>query len=153
MKANEVMTRNPNCCLPYVSARMAAGLLTQFDVGFLPVVKDLFTRELVGVITDRDLCTRVLATNSDPDEIAVQDCMTHNPTSCTAETDVWWVLALMAIEGVSRLPVVDAANRLQGIVSIDDLVRHHALPANEICTALGRITVPRIRARVTATGI
>ena len=153
MNAQEVMTRSPSCCLPYVSARLAAGMLARSQVGILPVVEDLFTRKLIGVVTDRDLCIRVLATRNDPDAMAVGDCMTKQPVCCAAEDDVRRVLVLMGIAGVRRIPVVDQNNRLQGIVSIDDLVRHDALSPKEICDALGRITAPAPQVRATASGI
>lgn len=153
MKAAELMTRSPNCCVPSLSARMAAGLLARFHVGFLPVVDDYTHRLLLGVITDRDLCVRVLAAHGNPDEVAVWDCMTRDAVSCTADTDAEQILELMVKHGVRRVPVVDTEGTLLGIVSIDDLARQDALPATRISDALTKLTTMRPGTRLMATGV
>ena len=154
MQAHEVMTPYANCCVPSSSARMASRLMKQFQVGILPVIDDHSSHKLVGVVTDRDLCVRALASTDNPGDVPVEICMTANPAYCTPETDVRKVLALMAIRRVHRIPVVDHENRVKGMISIDDLIRHEAVATNHICLALRRIaTPPKPRLKGRAAGI
>jgi CBS domain-containing protein len=53
MKINEVMSRNPVCCLPSDSAQRVARIMCDQNVGAVPVVMDRDSRKLVGMITDR----------------------------------------------------------------------------------------------------
>ncbi|MFB3917170.1 MAG: CBS domain-containing protein [Terriglobales bacterium] len=150
MRVSEVMSSNPNCCTPSCTVRMAARILRQFDVGILPVIDDFLTRKLVGVITDRDLCLRVLAEVKDPGECTVKEFMTANPVCCSPETDVRKALAQMATRRVRRIPVVDRDRRIQGIVSLYDLVRHDAVSPNDIAKIFKKITASRVREEVRA---
>lgn len=150
MRVAEVMIRDPNCCVPSTSARMAASLLKQFEVGILPVVDDHTTHKLVGVVTDRDLCLKALASREDPDEILVEHCMTNDPAYCKPETEVRKVLALMSTRRVHRMPVVDRDFKVVGMISIDDLLRAEAVTAREICAALSAITAPQMKTRARA---
>lgn len=61
MKVKEVMSVNPACCTPNDSAQNVAKMMCDLNVGSIPVVVDHQSRALVGMITDRDLCCRVLA--------------------------------------------------------------------------------------------
>ncbi len=58
MTIREVMTKNPVPCTPSSSAQTAALVMQQKDTGIVPVTEDVFSRKLVGVVTDRDLCLR-----------------------------------------------------------------------------------------------
>ena len=55
MKCKDLMTRNPITCPPSVTVQVAALIMSEEDVGIVPVV-DAQTNRLVGVVTDRDLC-------------------------------------------------------------------------------------------------
>ena len=56
MRVRDVMTQHPVCCHAGDSAQSVAKALRNEDIGSLPVVADLDSRRLVGIITDRDLC-------------------------------------------------------------------------------------------------
>jgi signal-transduction protein with cAMP-binding, CBS, and nucleotidyltransferase domain len=66
MKVKEVMSIDPACCTPNDTARNVAKMMCDLNVGAIPVVADHQSRSLMGVITDRDLCCRVLAHGLDP---------------------------------------------------------------------------------------
>jgi CBS domain-containing protein len=142
MRASEVMTQIPNCCMPSSTARTAATILRKFGLGALPVVEDYASRKLVGIITDRDLCIRALVDPDQPNEALVEDCMTRDPVCCGPDSDVRYVLALMATRGVRRVPVVDQDHRVVGMVTLTDLVHHNALPPQDLCAALARVVAP-----------
>lgn len=60
VRIRDIMTRNPVCCSATATPQAAASLMRQWDTGVLPVVEDLFSHRVVGIITDRDLCLALL---------------------------------------------------------------------------------------------
>ena len=61
MTVSRVMTENPACCTPNSSLTEVARLMVDNDCGEIPVVEDMISRKLAGVITDRDIATRIVA--------------------------------------------------------------------------------------------
>jgi CBS domain-containing protein len=149
MRVTEVMRGNPVCCVPATSARKAATIMRQFNVGVLLVVDDLDRRKLLGIITDRDLCVRVLAEAIDPARAMVQDFMTSNPVTCTAEEDIGLLLSHMQKHQIRRVPVVNAEGRVEGIVTDRDLLENPDINSHDLCVALGRIVASKIKTRDT----
>ena len=117
----DVMTREPVCCEPADSVTRAAQMMQQHDVGSLPVVDSRESRRLVGIVTDRDLVTKVVAGNRNVASATVQDAMTPEPASCTETDDVERAVSLMADRQVRRMPVVDESGRLSGIIAQADV--------------------------------
>jgi len=142
MKVAEVMTKNPACCWPSNSAFSAATTMQQKDIGILPVVHDAFSRTLVGVLTDRDLCLHVVAGNRDPAHIWVSECMTPDPICCTAEDDVLDALQLMKENQIRRLPVVNEKHEIIGLLGLANVVYKNAVPGEKIAAALETICEP-----------
>jgi CBS domain-containing protein len=70
----EIMTPNPTTCTPMATAQAAALIMSEEDVGIVPVV-DPETSRLVGVVTDRDLCLDVIAEGKNPQEVKVSECL------------------------------------------------------------------------------
>lgn len=120
-KCSEVMTRDPMCCEPTDPVTRAAEMMSQHDVGSLPVVESLQSRRLVGIVTDRDVVTKVVAGNRDVASATVSDAMTPNPAVCHEEDELERAVAIMADRQVRRLPVVDASGRLSGIIAQADV--------------------------------
>ena len=143
MRVSEVMTHDPVCCIRTTSVMNAVGMLREFDIGFLPVIDDLWTRKLIGVVTDRDLCLAALGERHDPTLTTVEDRMATDLVTCTPDMDIQESLASMAEHQIRRLPVVDQDNRVRGIVGISDLIRHNAADPRDIWMALSRITTPK----------
>ena len=143
MRVSEVMTRDAVCCSRTTSVMNAVRMLREFDIGFLLVIDDLWTRKLIGVVTDRDLCLAALGETHDPTLTTVEDCMATDLVTCTPEMDIREILATMAEHQVRRLPVVDQDNCVRGIVGIADLIRHNAADPRDIWMALSRITAPK----------
>lgn len=78
-------------------------------------------REPAGIVTDRDLATRVIAEGLDPREMTAGDVMTDEPHTAEADDGVFELCAKMREHGVRRMPVVEDG-ALRGIVTLDDLV-------------------------------
>jgi CBS domain-containing protein len=142
MRVQDIMAREPACCTQSFTAQMAASLMQQWDCGALPVVDDLFRRRIMGIVTDRDLCLKVLVAGRDPAHVYVHEAMTRDPICCHAQDDAQYALALMTAHHVRRVPVVNDHQAVVGMVSLGDLVRYGALSEPALHAALCRIYEP-----------
>jgi CBS domain-containing protein len=143
MKVQDIMTKAPACCFPKDAVHVAAELMSSYDVGIVPVTEKISQHAtLVGVVTDRDFCLKVLALGKDPAAVPVEDCMSTNLTVCTPGEKVDMVLRRMGRAKVRRLPVVDRNYEVVGIISLDDIVRMKGARESEICKALAAISTP-----------
>lgn len=129
IKAHQVMTANPVCCLPTDTAQHVAALLRDNDVGALLVVKDHLSRKLIGIITDRDLCCAVVASGLEPKAILIRRLLSKNPVKCHVDDDLEKCIEAMERYQVRRLPVVDNHGRCVGIISQADLAIRAKPPA------------------------
>jgi CBS domain-containing protein len=140
VKVRDIMTESPACCSPEQTVREAARLMAQNDCGAVPVV-DEATRQVVGVVTDRDLAIRVLAEGRGPDT-RVSEVMTRDPSCCTPDADVQELERLMAERQVRRVPVVEDG-RCVGVVAQADLARHpEAVSEQEVAHVVEEISQP-----------
>lgn len=114
-----MMTGNTVTCDLNASLAEAAAAMWENDCGILPVSKD--GEEIVGVITDRDICMGASMRNRSLSRISVEEIMTGALYSTSPEDDVSRALKLMREHKVRRLPVVDDEKRLKGMLSINDL--------------------------------
>jgi len=76
----------------------------------------------IGILTDRDVVLKVVASEKKPGETAVKKIMTANPTMVNINYDVLDAVRLMRNRGVRRLPVVDEHRHLLGIITMDDVL-------------------------------
>jgi CBS domain-containing protein len=121
MKIREIMSRDPACCVPSDSAQTVAKMLCDRNIGSMPVVANQQLRELVGMITDRDLCCSVVAEGRDPKTTHIEKLVSLPPLSCREGANVEICESLMQEHQVRRIPIVDAEDRVIGIVSQADL--------------------------------
>jgi CBS domain-containing protein len=122
MKVKDIMTAHPACCTAGDTAQRAAELMKEHDCGLIPVVEDTSGNRLVAVVTDRDLALRVLARGKGADA-PVRDAMTDGPDAVHPDDDVSRVEEIMSRAQVRRVPVVDADNKVVGIVAQADLAQ------------------------------
>jgi CBS domain-containing protein len=114
------MTREPACCTPDTSAEEAARLMREHDCGVIPVVEDEGSKMLVGVVTDRDIALRGVGEGRGPDA-PVGELMTRGPQSCSPDDDISHVEKIMKEKKVRRVPIIDAAGHLVGIIAQADV--------------------------------
>jgi CBS domain-containing protein len=98
----------------------AAKAMRGEDSGIVPIVDG--TR-LVGVLTDRDIVTRVIAAEKDPRAVKVEDIASEKLVTIDPDQDLDEALRLMARHQVRRLPVVEEDGTLIGIVARGDVAR------------------------------
>jgi CBS domain-containing protein len=121
MKVEELMTRNVKTCHRDTNLAEVASILWESDCGALPVVDD--DHKVVGIISDRDICLAVATKGRLASEVAVGEITSGRPVfTCTSNDSIQDALATMQMQQVRRIPVVNQENRIEGILSISDVV-------------------------------
>ena len=131
IRVHDLMTRRVATVHPASSIERASRLMDECDCGSLPVVSD--NGVLVGMVTDRDIVTRIVARGREVRNAIVADCMTEHVFACYANETVGECMRQMAHHRVRRMPIVDERGRLIGILAQGDLARHarHNAAADE----------------------
>ena len=135
MKVRELMTKQVVRIHPEEPVAVAARTLTQYNIGALPVCgRD---GQIYGMVTDRDLVTRCMASGRQADAMKVRDAMTAGVVSVGPDMDVTAAAHLMGRRQVRRLPVVENG-RLCGMVSLGDLAarEENAIDAADALTEI-----------------
>lgn len=156
MKIRDVMRTPAVFCGLDTTLAATAELMQSNGCGFLPVVGE--GGNVIGVITDRDVCIALGTRNLKPSEILVRDVMLPKQFTfpklftCMQEDNIHNVLTTMRIERIRRVPVVDRDGSLVGILSLDDIaaractrVGRHDLSCGDIVEALKAICAHRVR--------
>ena len=118
MKLRDVMTNPVVRIHPDETVAVAARTLTHYNIGALPVCGN--DGRVCGLVTDRDLVTRCLASGRSPGTTPVRDVMTTKIVSAKPDMDTSMAASLMGREQIRRLPVLENG-RLCGMVSLGDL--------------------------------
>jgi CBS domain-containing protein len=118
MKVHEIMTRDVETVRSDETIQLAAQRMRDRRVGALPVADDL---RVVGFLTDRDLVVRATAAGRHPEVTRVGDVMSKGVVSCYDEDDVEECARKMEAQRVRRIVVLNTAEHLAGIVSLDDI--------------------------------
>jgi CBS domain-containing protein len=135
MSVGRICQREVDFTEPEESVFRAAERMRDRTVGALVVLND--ARQPVGIITDRDLTTRVIAAARDPFATKVQEVMTPEPKTAGEETPIEMALSLMRGGAFRRLPVVNERDELVGLVTLDDIL----MLLCEEFTAIGALLV------------
>lgn len=120
-KCSDVMTENPVSASPEDTVMQVAQLMKREDIGPIPIVDNEQSRKLVGIVTDRDLALKVVAEGRDPNTTKVEEVMTRKLVTCRAEDNVETAMNAMAQYQLRRIPVVDPAMKLVGIIAQADV--------------------------------
>ena len=125
MKVGDICTRAVVTIPEFEDLMAAAQLMRKKHIGYLVVVQPSvadgsFTP--VGVITDRDIVIRVIARETECRALRVGDVMTRQPLTTTEDSPASVALHYMREIGVRRMPVVNHAGRLVGILSLDNVL-------------------------------
>ena len=117
----------------------AARLMRQHHVGDLVVVESREGgRRPVGIVTDRDIVLEVVAMDLSPESLRVGDIMGAKLVSVRDSEGVFETIRYMRSQGVRRVPVVDAAGWLVGIIALDDLLELLAEEIGELAKLVTR---------------
>ena len=127
-KISDIMTRSVAVVQRDETIQAAAKRMQEMDIGSLPVVDG---KAIVGMVTDRDITIRGVATGMIPQESTVADVMTEEVRWCRADDSVEQVLEQMGEEQVRRLAVLDAGNEIVGIVALGDLATRQSADVDD----------------------
>ena len=122
MSAGSICSRIVATAAPTESILVAARRMAKHDVGTLVVVDGPDGGKVTGVITDRDIAIRGTAMNRDPESTPVSEIMSSPVYSVNESTGISEAVSRMARHGTRRLVVTSDADRLVGILSLDDLL-------------------------------
>jgi len=103
---------------PLASVRDAACAMTRANCGSVLIIEG--AGPMVGILTERDLMTRVLAKGLDADATPVTQVMTRNPRCVAPETKVADAVVIMIERGFRHLPVLGEGGRVLGVFSARD---------------------------------
>lgn len=134
MRIREISTVQTVCCTREETVQGAALLMRKNHVGDLVVVEQDGgeSRVPVGIVTDRDIVVSVIALGLDPSSLLVGDIMSDDLLTTSEDDDVYETIERMRYRGIRRVPVVNAAGGLTGIVSADDLLEFLAEEMGEL---------------------
>ena len=118
MNVREIMTKDPACCSPETNLQEVAQMMVEHDCGCIPIVQD---NAPVGMITDRDICCRVVAEGRNPLDLTAEDAMTPSVVSVTPETSLDECCKVMEDNQIRRVAVVDENGACCGIVAQADI--------------------------------
>lgn len=119
MKVSDLMTTDTLTCAPSTNLAQAAALMWGGDCGVLPVVRD---GRLDGMITDRDICIALGTRGTPAAAVRVDDVATRDLFTCQPQQQIHQALAEMRRGKVRRLPVVNEAGELQGLLALNDII-------------------------------
>lgn len=117
----EIMSAPLRWVHPQEDIATAAGQMRRLGIGALAVVE---AERIVGVVTDRDLILALAGREGALAGLAISRCMTARVICCRTRDTVETAAALMGDHQIRRLPVLDEAGRLAGLLSVSDIAVH-----------------------------
>lgn len=129
MKIEEIMTTTFATVRSNLTIQEAARKMRDRNIDCLVVIEG---GEPIGIVTDRDLCCRAVADRIDPSRATVREFMTSKVAFCFGDQDIVDGAHLMEKQHIRRLAVLDRANRMLGLVSVDDIARCSYFLAGQI---------------------
>jgi CBS domain-containing protein len=122
MNVGDLMTRDVRSCAASATLNDAAQVMWEGDCGCVPVVEADGT--VVGMITDRDICMAAYTQGRNLMHMTVGSAASKNVVTIGQDESLRRADELMRGAQVRRLPVVDSAGHLVGLLSLSDLARH-----------------------------
>lgn len=123
MNLSQLSNRNPVVAYPDTPVPQAARLMRERHVGSLVIVRERLDRRFpIGILTDRDIVVATVAKELDPRSLTAGEIMSAELVTLPESASLDEALTLMRERGVRRLPIVDAAGALSGILTMDDLL-------------------------------
>jgi CBS domain-containing protein len=120
MKVKNAMHKGIKCVEADTAVREIAKRMRKDDIGAIPVSRN---GAIIGIVTDRDVTCRAVANGSDLDRLTARDVMTPHVSSCSPDDDLADAIAAMKKKRIRRLPVVDKAKGVVGMLSLGDISR------------------------------
>ena len=129
MLVREIMSPKMESILPTATLREAAQKMRDFNLGSLPVMEN---GNLIGMITDRDICCRGVADGYDPVKTEVREIMSREVSFCFSDDPVTDAVRQMESRHIRRLAVLNHDKTVAGFLSVDDLAHYSRQLAGEV---------------------
>ena len=133
MKVNECMCKNVVCAQADTTVYDVAKLMPENHIGCIPICN--FAKNVVGLITDRDITLRSVACGKDPKTTTAKDIMTTTVYKVNPTADVTEASKVMCDCQVKRVPVIQD-NTLVGIITLGDLAHHENVNQEQVSDTL-----------------
>lgn len=138
MKISDYMCKDICFVKPDCKVYDAARIMCENHIGCIPICND--NKNCVGIITDRDILLRTVASNKDTKTTPVSEIMTTNVYTCTQDQTITEVQNKMAENQIRRIPVLDNEKKVVGIITIGDLARNsREISQENVCTTIENI--------------
>ena len=148
MNVSDLMTKNVQSCGIHDNLQRAAQIMWEADCGCVPVVDD--NHRVVGLLTDRDICMAGYTQGKTYAEIPVSTAMAKQVFGVTEGDLLDTAEALMRDKQIRRLPVLDDAGELRGILSLNDLARRNQPTRSRQSDGLSGDTIAQTLAAICA---
>lgn len=136
MKVKDCMCNDVKFVTPNTTVCDCAKLMCNSHIGCVPVCDD--AKNVVGLVTDRDVIMRAIACDKDYKTTPVSDIMTCRVCCCDGNSDIEEAEKLMSQNAVRRLPVIEN-NKIIGILTIGDLAQNQNVNTEDVCETLENI--------------
>lgn len=136
MKVKDCMCNDVKFVTPNTTVCDCAKLMCNSHIGCVPVCDE--SKNVVGLVTDRDVIMRAIACDKDYKITPVSDIMTCKVCCCDANSDIEEAEKLMSQNAVRRLPVIEN-NKIIGILTIGDLAKNQNVNTQGVCDTLENI--------------
>lgn len=134
MKVKDCMCKNVVSANKDTSVYEISNLMKENDIGVVPICDE--NKNIIGMITDRDIVLRVIAENKNVNDLKAEDIMTKNHIiKLDINASTLEASKTMSNNQIRRLPILED-NRLVGILSIGDLARNNDVPTTSVGTTL-----------------
>ena len=120
MHVKKAMTTDVAACSPETNLASVVQVMWDRDCGLVPVIDE--AGRVLGVVTDRDICMATAMKDCNPSGISVEEVMTGTVYAAAPQEDIEQALKTMREHRIRRLPVLDLAGELEGILSLNDIV-------------------------------
>jgi len=121
MKVRDLMTKTVASCRADTNLAAVGAAMWENDCGVLPVIDE--SGKVTGIVTDRDICIALSTRGGRSSELTAGEVAISPVLTCEPDDDVHSALKTIREERIYRLPVVNRAGALEGILSMDDIVR------------------------------
>jgi CBS domain-containing protein len=136
MKVKDCMNKGVVWLNPDSSVGECARLMDEQHIGSVPVCDQ--NKQVVGLVTDRDILLRAIAHNKDINNTKLSDIMTTNVYCCDVNTDIEQVTKIMSENQVRRIPVIEK-NEITGMITLTDLSRSEQVSDFKFATTYDNI--------------
>ena len=117
-RISEIMVKTPVTADPETKVTEIARMMKDHTIGSVIIAEQ---NKPVGIMTERDIVSRVVALGLDPSTLKVSDVMSTPPVAVVDETPLIDAIDTMKKKKIRRIIVVDARDNITGILSIDDI--------------------------------